>query len=215
MTIIRSLPDPPGDATAGGSGFRTNRAEIGRFGHPLTRMLLASDGSTMPVLEAILRTDLQVHVLRQEAMAASRLPTTVTDALQVSGTDRVIVRRSRLIDSDMVAVSANHVVIVPGPAAAYGVGDVRTPIGYALISRGIPQRRHLLRAGLTRWPDGRLCAAKAYAIVTADRPLCYIRESFNPNVIPPDHSYTTDSDLRWADEPERVESEPTDLRQRD
>jgi hypothetical protein len=51
--------------------------------------------------------------------------------------------------------------------------------------------------------------------VTADRPLCYIRESFNPNVIPPDHSYITDSDLQWADEPERVDSEPTDLRQRD
>ncbi|WP_330230392.1 hypothetical protein OHA40_31195 [Nocardia sp. NBC_00508] len=177
-------------------------------------MLLASDGSTMPVLEAILRTDLQVHVLRQDHMAASRLPTTVTDALQVSGADRIIVRRSCLINSDMVAVSANYVVIVPGPAAAYGVDDVQMPIGYALISRGVSQRRHILRAGLTRWPDGRLCAAKAYVIVIVDRPICYIRESFNPNVIPPDYFHTADSDLQWADEPEHVESGP-DLRQHD
>ncbi|MBF6302227.1 hypothetical protein IU459_32500 [Nocardia amamiensis] len=167
-------------------------------------MLLASDGSTMPVLEAILRTELQVRVLRQDDMAASRLPTTVTDALQVSGADRVIVRRSCLINSDSVAVSVNHVVIVPGPAAPYGVDDVRMPIGYSLISRGVFQRRNILRAGLTRWPDGRLCAAKAYVIVLVDRPLCYIRESFNPNIIPPDHSYTADRDLLWADEPESV-----------
>ncbi|WP_067466852.1 hypothetical protein [Nocardia amamiensis] len=167
-------------------------------------MLLASDGSTMPVLEAILRTELQVRVLRQDVMAADRLPTTVTDALQVSGADRVIVRRSCLINSDSVAISVNHVVTVAGPAAAYGVDDVRMPIGYSLISRGVSQRRHILRAGLTRWPDGRLCAAKAYVIVLVDRPLCYIRESFNPNIIPPDHSYTAAGDLLWADEPESV-----------
>jgi chorismate-pyruvate lyase len=188
-----------------------NRDEIGQFGHPLTRMLLVSDGFTMPALEAILGTELQVRVLRQDDIAASRLPTTVTDALQLSGTDRVIVRRSCLINSDMVAVSVNHVVAVSGPAAACGVDDVQMPIGYSLISRGVSQRRHILRAGLTRWPDGRLCAAKSYVIVLGDRPLCYIRESFNPAVIPPDHAHTADGDLHWADEPETPESGPTDL----
>ncbi|MGQ4601093.1 hypothetical protein [Nocardia sp. R6R-6] len=186
-----------------------NRDVIGRFGHPLTRMLLAGDGATMPVLEAMLGTELQVRVLRQDDMVASRLPSSVSEALRVSGTDRVVVRRSSLVDSDLVTVSVNYVVFVGGPAAEYGVDDVRMPIGHNLISRGVSQRRDILRAGLTRWPDGRLCAAKAYVIVLVDRPLCYIRESFNPNVVPPDHAHTADRDLHWDDEP--VRDRPTSL----
>lgn len=174
-------------------------------------MLLASDGFTMPVLEAILRTELQVRVLRQDDVAAARIPAAVTDALQVSGADRVIVRRSCLIDPDLVTVSVNHVVTVSGPAAACGVDDVQMPIGYTLVSRGVSQRRQVLRAGVARWPDGRLCAAKAYVIVLGDRPLCYIRESFNPDVIPPDCAeIAADGDLPWSDEPDTPEPDAAD-----
>ncbi|WP_280317205.1 3-deoxy-7-phosphoheptulonate synthase [Nocardia wallacei] len=211
MTIVHSVPESPGDQSPGDSGARSPRDEIAQFAHPLTRMLLASDGFTMPVLEAILRTELQVRVLRQDDVAAARIPAAVTDALQVSGADRVIVRRSCLIDPDLVTVSVNHVVTVSGPAAACGVDDVQMPIGYTLVSRGVSQRRQVLRAGVARWPDGRLCAAKAYVIVLGDRPLCYIRESFNPDVIPPDCAeIAADGDLPWSDEPATPEPDAAD-----
>ncbi|MEV2225770.1 3-deoxy-7-phosphoheptulonate synthase [Nocardia vinacea] len=209
MTITRSDPEPPGDSSVGGSGSRTATQQIARFGHPLTRMLLASDGFTQPRLEAILGTDLQVRVLRQDELAAEQLPATVADALRLAGPDRVIVRRSCLINADMVTASVNYVVAVSGPAAAAGTDDLHMPIGRGLISRGLSQRRHVLRAGVTRWPDGRLCAAKAYVIMLGDhQPLCYIREIFNPSVVPPEHAPTVDEDLRWADEPEYPRSQP-------
>ncbi|MGQ4618678.1 3-deoxy-7-phosphoheptulonate synthase [Nocardia sp. R7R-8] len=200
MTITHTGPEPPGDCPPGGSGFR-NHDDIGRFAHPLTRMLLASDGFTTPALAAILRTDLHVRVLRQDDIAAGRLPNTVTDALGVSDSDRVIVRRSCLVNADLVTASVNYVVAVRAGAAASGMDDVRVPIGTGLISRGVAQRRHLLRTGVVRWPDGRLCAARAYVMTLGDQPLCYIREAFNPDVIPPDYAATADDDPSWADEP--------------
>ncbi|MEV5838180.1 3-deoxy-7-phosphoheptulonate synthase [Nocardia sp. NPDC052112] len=210
MTITRSDPEPPGDPSVGGSGSRTATQQIARFDHPLTRMLLATDGFTQPRLEAILGTDLQVRVLRQDELAAAQLPATVADALRLAGPDRVIVRRSCLINADMVTASVNYVVAVSGPAAASGADDVHVPIGRGLISRGVSQRRHVLRAGVTRWLDGRVCAAKAYVIMLGDhRPLCYIREIFNPSVVPPEHAPISDEDLSWADEPEYTRSQPS------
>ncbi|MEV6137021.1 3-deoxy-7-phosphoheptulonate synthase [Nocardia sp. NPDC051990] len=209
MTITRSDPEPPGDSPLGGSGSRTATQQIARFGHPVTRMLLASHGFTQPRLEAILGTDLQVRVLRQDELAAEQLPATVADALRLAGPDRVIVRRSCLINADMVTASVNYVVAVSGPAAATGADDVHAPIGRGLISRGVSQRRHVLRAGVTRWLDGRLCAAKAYVIMLGDhRPLCYIREIFNPSVVPPEHAPISDEELSWADEPDYPRSQP-------
>ncbi|WP_433631249.1 3-deoxy-7-phosphoheptulonate synthase [Nocardia sp. CA-120079] len=203
MTITRSDPEPPGDSPVGGSGSRTATQQIARFGDPITRRLLASDGFTQPRLEAILGTDLQVRVLRQDELAAHQLPATVADALRLAGPDRVIVRRSCLINADMVTASMNYVVAVSGQATAAGTDDLHVPIGRGLISRGLSQRRHVLRAGVTRWPDGRLCAAKAYVIMLGDhQPLCYIREIFNPSVVPPEHAPLADEDLSWADEPD-------------
>ncbi|WP_157172997.1 3-deoxy-7-phosphoheptulonate synthase [Nocardia exalbida] len=200
MTITHTGPEPPGDCPPGGSGFR-NHSEIRRFGHPLTRMLLASDGFTTPALSAILGTDLHVRVLRQDAVAAGLLPDTVTDALRVSGADRVLVRHSCLVNAELVTASVNYVVAGRSGAAASGLDDVGTPIGSGLISRGVSQRRHLLRTGVTTWPDGRVCAARAYVMLLGEQPLCYIRESFNPDVIPPDFAATTGDDQPWADEP--------------
>ncbi|MGY2058617.1 3-deoxy-7-phosphoheptulonate synthase [Nocardia gipuzkoensis] len=204
MTITHSGPEPPGDCPPGGSGLRQPDG-IERFGHPVTRMLLGSVGFTTPVLAAILGTELDIRVLRQDDIAAGRLPGTVTDALRVSGADRVIVRRSCLVNADLVTASVNYVVAVRGPAAASGVDDLRVPIGSGLIARGMSQRRHLLRTGVTRWPDGRMCAARSYVMLLGDLPLCYIRESFNPSVIPPAYVTATDDDPPWADEPERAE----------
>ncbi|MBF6339336.1 3-deoxy-7-phosphoheptulonate synthase [Nocardia abscessus] len=204
MTITHTGPEPPGDCPPGGSGLR-KQGGVERFRHPLTRMLLGSDGFTTPVLAAILGTELQIRVLRQDDIAAGRLPSTVTEALRVSGADRLIVRRSCLVNADLVTASVNYVVAVRGPAAASGVDDVRVAIGSGLISRGMSQRRQLLRTGVTRWPDGRMCAARSYVMLLGDRPLCYIRESFNPSVVPPAYAPATDDDPPWADEPERAE----------
>ncbi|WP_063020170.1 3-deoxy-7-phosphoheptulonate synthase [Nocardia niwae] len=201
MTITHTGPEPPGDCPPGGSGF-PNHDELGRFGHPLTRALLASDGFTTPALAAVLGTDLKVRVLRQDDIAAGRLPATVTDVLRVSGADRLIVRRSCLVNADLVTASVNYVVAVRAGATASGVDDVRVPIGSGLISRGMAQRRRLLRTGVLRWPDGRLCAARSYVMLLGDRPVCYIRESFNPDVIPPEYAATAGDDPPWADEPE-------------
>ncbi|MGW4325012.1 3-deoxy-7-phosphoheptulonate synthase [Nocardia sp. NPDC004573] len=210
MTITHTGPEPPGDCSPGGSGF-PNHDAIGRFGHPLTRALLASDGFTTPALAAILGTDLTVRVLRQDDIAAARLPDIVTDVLRVSGTDRLIVRRSCLVNADLVTASVNYVVAVRAGAAASGVDDVRVPIGSGLISRGVSQRRRLLRTGVIRWPDGRLCATRSYVMLLGDRPVCYIRESFNPDVIPPEYAAAPGDDPPWSDEPEPTWAKSLDV----
>ncbi|MFI2557249.1 hypothetical protein [Nocardia farcinica] len=160
---------------------------IAGFADPLTRVLLAGDGFTMSSLEAILGAPLLVRVRRQIEVPARRLPDHVTDALRVPGAERVLLRRSALVTADQRLASVNHVVAVRGPATATGLDDVRVPIGAGLIARGVAQRRRILWAGLRRWPDGRPCAARSYLMVVQDRPLCFVRESFDPDLVPPDH----------------------------
>ncbi|WP_280464783.1 3-deoxy-7-phosphoheptulonate synthase [Nocardia brasiliensis] len=181
------------------------------FAHPLTRMLLASDGFTTPVLEALLGTALRVRVLRQDEMYAVGVPVLVTEALQVSDEDRVVVRRSCLVDPNMMTVSVNYVVATSGPAAR-GVDSLQVPIGYSLIAQGLSQRRQILRIGAARWPDGRRCAAKAYLMTLVEQPLCYIRECFNPDLIPADPTDdAADLDTDWADEPPTPVHPPVEL----
>lgn len=184
MTVAHSSTEPPADSLTGGSGLRAITEDIRRFEHPLTRMLLANDGYTTPALEAIVSSELHVLVLRQTDVAARWLPAVVASALRVSDTDCALVRRSRLITSDLTTVSVNFVVAVREPAAASGVDDLHVPIGSGLATRGLTQRRQILHAGVRRWPDGRRCAARAYVMALGDRPICYIRESFNPDIVP-------------------------------
>lgn len=185
---MHSGPELPGDSAPGSSDVRMVSDAIGRFGHPVTRMLLGSTGFTMPALEAIVGAQLHVQVLRQGDVEARQIPATVTVPLEVSGIDRVLVRRSCLITADMVTASVNDVVAVRELAAASGIDDLHVPIGSGLISRGVSQRRRMLRAGLMSWPDGRPCAMRAYVMWLEDRPVCYVREAFNPDVIPADRS---------------------------
>ncbi|GGL05274.1 hypothetical protein [Nocardia jinanensis] len=192
MTAAPLLPGPPGAFPPGGPGFRD----------PLTRMLLVNDGYTTPALEAIVDADLSVRVGYQHAMNATELPSTVVDALSVSAHDRVLVRRSRLVHGKLT-VSINYVVAASGRAEVYGVDDSSTPIGRSLMSRGVAQRRRILRVGLARWPDGRPCAARAY-VLHLDQPLCYIRETFNPSIVSPEHGSHLAEDLDWNDEPDSV-----------
>lgn len=195
MTAAPRLPEP--SSPPDGSGFRD----------PATRSLLAHSGLTTPALEAIVGATLAVRVLQQYDSDACRLPPTVSGALHVSRRDRVLVRRSELVDGERT-VSVNLVLAVRGRAADYGVDDTTVPIGRSLLSRGAHQQRHILRVGVTSWPDGRPCAARAYVMLLAGQPLCYIKEIFSPQFVLPEHSDPYPGSI-WDDEPEPAAVHPS------
>ncbi|MGE2817454.1 3-deoxy-7-phosphoheptulonate synthase [Mycobacterium heidelbergense] len=170
-------------------------------------MLLAGNGLTTPVLEAALGTALRVRVLRQDDVAVEQIPAGIAGQLRLVGQERVVVRRSCLVDPVLNLVSVNLVIAAAGPATASGIDRLDKPIGYSLIAPGISQQRHNLRVGLARWPDGRECAVKAYLVLLDDQPLCYIRECFNPSLISADlfeGSHRDSLARAWDDEPMTV-----------
>lgn len=160
--------------------------QVSSFADPLTRMLLASDGFTTPVLEALLGTRLQVRVLRQDLVPAAGIPAEVAALLRPDAGGDVLIRHSCLVDQDLSPVSLNQVI------AIHPAGDITsltTPIGYSLLGKGISQRRQIVHVGRSTWRHGELsepCAVKAYVMVIDDRPWCYIRECYNPRYIPCD-----------------------------
>ncbi|MBF6245044.1 MULTISPECIES: hypothetical protein [Nocardia] len=189
MTVTGSAPGPLSEPTPSGPGPRMNPAtQIERFHHPTTRTLLSGTGFTTTALEHILETTLSVHVLRQQQVPPRTLPTFIVDELRLQDADGALVRRSRLVTPALATVSLNYVVAVPQSAAASGIDDVRMPIGHGLLTRGLPQHRRLLWAGIRRWPDGRPSASRAYIMTLGRRPVCYIREVFHPAVVPPAHT---------------------------
>jgi 3-deoxy-D-arabino-heptulosonate 7-phosphate (DAHP) synthase class II len=192
--------------------FRTEvetplRAQVGGFASPLTRMLLAGTGLTTPVLEAALGAALRVRVLRQDSVSVEQIPDGIAGELRLVNGNPVVVRRACLVDTGITPVSVNLVIAAVSPTTAKGIDRVDTPIGYSLIASGVSQHRRTLRVGLARWPDGRECVAKAYIVLLDDQPVCYIRECFNPSLIPPDLSSTGSReslDAPWDDEPVAV-----------
>jgi 3-deoxy-D-arabino-heptulosonate 7-phosphate (DAHP) synthase class II/chorismate-pyruvate lyase len=183
------------------------RGQVAGFASPLTRMLLVGNGLTTPTLEAALGTTLQVRVLRQDYVTVEQIPDRIAEDVRLVSGDRVVVRRTCLIDSRMTPVSVNLVIATVGTATATGIYRVDIPIGYSLIASGVSQHRQNLRAGLARWPDGRVCAAKAYTILLDGQPVCYIRECFNPSLVSPELSsagYRESLDCAWDDEPVAV-----------
>jgi 3-deoxy-D-arabino-heptulosonate 7-phosphate (DAHP) synthase class II len=183
------------------------RAQVGGFASPLTRMLLAGNGLTTPVLEAALGATLRVRVLRQDSVSVKQIPDGIARDLRLVNGNPVVVRRACLVDTGMTPVSVNLVIAAVSATTAKGIDRVDTPIGYSLIASGVSQHRQTLRVGLARWPDGRECVAKAYIVELDDEPVCYIRECFNPSLIPPDLSSTgcrESLDAPWDDEPVSV-----------
>jgi 3-deoxy-D-arabino-heptulosonate 7-phosphate (DAHP) synthase class II len=181
--------------------------QVAGFASPLTRMLLTGDGLTTPVLEAALGPALRVRVLRQDSVSAKQIPDGIAGDLRLVSGNQVVVRRACLVDSGMTPVSVNLVIAAVNATTAKGIDNVDTPIGYSLIAPGVSQRRRILRAGLARWPDGRECVAKAYIVALDDEPVCYIRECFNPSLIPTDLSGSGCREslcAPWDDEPVAV-----------
>ncbi|WP_157117650.1 hypothetical protein [Nocardia vaccinii] len=202
MTVTHSAPGPLGEPTPSGPGSRMNTAaSIERFHHPMTRALLTSEGITTTALERHLASDLSVLVMRQDEIPAITLPALIIDVLRLRAADRALIRHSRLVSTERT-VSINYVAAVARTAGTSGLADPRTPIGHGLIARGLTQRRRIMWAGTRTWPDGRACAARAYVMSLGDRPACWIREAFNPDIVPAERAMVWLPEPELRDEPE-------------
>lgn len=150
-----------------------------------TRMLLACDGSTMILLEALLEQKLSVRVDSQGETDADRLPQRIREALRLMPGTRVLERRSCLVTADQEVISINRVVFDDTVRRVIGDPDPFTPIGAQLREWGIPQHRDQLSSGLARWRDGSTdhpvpAAYKEYVINYATGGRSYVHECFNP-----------------------------------
>jgi hypothetical protein len=176
------------------------------FRAPITRMLLASDGSTTLLLQALLGQELRVEVARQERRAAGDLDRGVREAIRASGKDELLVRHSALRTAEGKIVSRNLVVADAsgGTPMRRLLRDLDTPLGRGLIALGVSQSRRLLDWGLADWPqtdedcteDGAEggavaeaaapypCVYKAYVLVEEDVPAIYVHERYNPEFVP-------------------------------
>ncbi|MQY20502.1 hypothetical protein [Nocardia macrotermitis] len=199
MTL--TAPGPLDEPMSGGPGFRANpAAQIERFHHPATRILLASEGLTTTALEHLVGCGLNVRVSTQDEIPAAALPAFVATALRLRTTDRVVIRHSRLVTPERT-ISINYVAAPAQSTDANGLADLDTPIGHGLIARGLTQRRRIMWAGTRTWPDGRPCAARAYVMSLGGRPVSWIREAFDPDVIRAEHTAATTPEPELHDEP--------------
>ncbi|MBB5775397.1 hypothetical protein [Nonomuraea jabiensis] len=161
---------------------------MNEFDSAATRMLLACEGMTTPLLQAVARTVIRAQVDPVVDVAAGRLPASIRCALRLTARDRCRLRRSQLTAADGQTLSHNLVVAREDLDAPLrqAIGDRETPLGFALANAGVTLRRRILRAGRARWPGSeRLsCACKTYTLDDRQGALIYICERFNPSHIP-------------------------------
>ncbi|WP_066904785.1 hypothetical protein [Millisia brevis] len=180
------------------SGACLDSVDIADFADPMTRVLLGGDGSTTLALEALLGVRLEVRVLHQDVMDSARLPEPMGRLLRSDedATGTVLMRWSQLMDTRGRVVSANYVA-VGGPTTPTaeatdpaGIGRLDRPIGHSIRAAGTSQRRDIVTTGTDRWRDGRRCATRSYLMDIAGSRRCFIRESFNPHLVPADLAET-------------------------
>lgn len=154
-----------------------------------TRMLLAGDGSTTVLLEALLDCRLTVHVDRQTVRPADRLPPAARAALGLSAADCAVERTSTLCTPAGAVVSRNTVVFTAPPAGWSGSAQDLAPLGRRLRERRTRQHREILSFGTAAWPDGdgrqRVCVYKEYVITCDDGRQLYVHERFSPDHVRP------------------------------
>jgi hypothetical protein len=155
-----------------------------------TRMLLASDGSTTLLLEALLHCRLNVHVDYQGSASVESLTPIVVTALDLAPQSTVVERKSSLLTPDGTVVSINIVVLFDKRSDGWsGEPSDPLPLGKKLRDRHTKQHREILSAGTTEWPGDdrhRSCAYKEYVITCDDDSRIYILEKFSPDhVLPP------------------------------
>lgn len=155
---------------------------------PQTRMLLASDGSTTTLLQALLGEELELRLDGVDVRTGGDVAEAARAALGIDEDASVLVRRSALVTRAGVEVSRNRVVA--SALASDVIGRVLTgakPIGTIMNGRRAGHHRIPLESGWSWWdPAGaRLpCAFKAYVIVEDGTPAIHVFERFNPRFIP-------------------------------
>ncbi|MFI9408066.1 chorismate--pyruvate lyase family protein [Nocardia sp. NPDC052316] len=164
---------------------------VTEFADPSTRTLLAGDGTTTLLLEAILRAPVTVRVREQHLQDAEELPPEIGRALQLPPQCRVLVRESMLITPDEQPVSYNRAIITtePGNPLYPLIDDRHTPLGRALLAAAIEQHRQILTTGHRHWPfsaEFRAAAAKTYLIHMDGRPRLHLTETYSPDLFPAD-----------------------------
>lgn len=173
------------------SGACLDAVDIADFADPMTRVLLGGDGSTTLALEALLGVRLEVRVLHQDVMDSVLLPEAVSRLLcRGDDTETALTRWSQLMDTRGRVVSANYVVVGGSADDTAGIGRLDRPIGHSIRAAGTSQRRDIVTTGTDRWRDGRRCASRSYLMDIAGGRRCYIRESFNPHLVPADLAET-------------------------
>lgn len=153
-----------------------------------TRMLLACDGSTTLLLQALTGHELSIRVDAQGDTPAGRLPHRIRSALGLADTAVVLERRSCLVTSEQEVVSINRVVFDEVAHNWMGVPDSGTPIGLQFRDQRVHQHREQLSTGLMRWRDSLTerwvdSAFKEYVIHYAAGGRAYVHEQFNPHMV--------------------------------
>ncbi|WP_052847388.1 hypothetical protein [Streptomyces avicenniae] len=151
-------------------------------------MLLASDGLTTTLLEALAGERLRLHRIAQGRTSADTAGPAVPALLRTDGHATVLVRHSALLRPEGAALSANHVVARAGPdlpadIAACLTGDT-VPLGPALSAAGAGHRRTVLDVGRRSWGPRPACY-KTYLIWHGNEPLALVHELFHPDLVPP------------------------------
>ncbi|MFH8346346.1 3-deoxy-7-phosphoheptulonate synthase [Streptomyces sp. NPDC018045] len=187
--------------------------DVARFSSPLTRMLLASDGLTTTLLESALATPLRLRVLHQGTAPAAAQDALARRCLSLGRDEQVLVRRSALADAALTPVSLNTVVgLVPDdPALAACLTSGRTPIGYGLRAAGAMRSRRLVEVGVAGWEQGgrvRPAVFKSYVVLDGERPWLFIRELFNPRLVPAGLESDGRGDPEPGPEPAPVRPQP-------
>ncbi|MGY0067862.1 hypothetical protein ACWZEH_13740 [Streptomyces sp. QTS137] len=181
MTTAPPYAPPPGPAP----GLDRRIAE---FASARTRMLLASDGLTTVLLEAVVKAPLHVRITHTARLSAHALDDSASRvALGLEAGRPCLLRRTRLVTPAGVPVSANVVVAAAGRDADVDAAMLAPrPLGYALAGRGRRLERRLLHVGRAAWPEApdETCASKTYVMCDADGPLVFVRETFNPSCFP-------------------------------
>ncbi|MFF2083729.1 chorismate--pyruvate lyase family protein [Nocardia sp. NPDC058176] len=162
---------------------------VSDFADPTTRALLACDGSTTVLLEAMLRAPVTIDVLEQFEQRAAAIPREPRCALELSGVDRVLVRHSVLLAPGGRPVSWNRAVVVATAAnPLYPLCFDRTrPLGPAMAAADVSHRRRVLSTGQHRRPGGGPgpAAGKCYLICTDGTPRLHLTEVYSPELFPP------------------------------
>lgn len=164
---------------------------VNRFSSPLTRMLLAGNGSTTLLLQALTGGSISASVRSVRARPIGHLPDRSPALLQLAPGATAFVRRSLLLDQHGRPVSRNEVIIpADNPIGRCLAEDLTRPIGLNLIANFTYHVRELLVTGLAPWdaaPFGarREASSKAYLIHASGRPLMLIWEIYNPEVVSP------------------------------